>query len=127
MEISPALLAFLGAIIGAMIGATVAPFVQWQIEKRRQRMAYRRELIATWRKLFEDFTDGKISGLPDEEVDYMLAKRSDFVSFMAHSKIDWKQPFTKSETEFLENASIHPMIFKYLEETVRLEKEWKLI
>jgi tetrahydromethanopterin S-methyltransferase subunit F len=74
MEISPAFLTFLGAIIGAMIGAMLAPFVQWQIEKRRHQLAYRKELIATWRKLFEGFNDSKISGLPDEEILYMLMK-----------------------------------------------------
>ncbi len=127
MEISPAFLTFLGAIIGAMIGATLAPFVQWQVEKRRHRLSYRKELIANWRKLFERFNDSKISGLPDEEITYQLVKHSDFIIFMEYSRRQGNRQLPKGEEEFLENALIHPLIHRYMRETVRLEKEWGLV
>ena len=76
MEISPAILTFLGAILGAMIGATVSPFVQWQIEKKRQRLAYRREQIARWHKMFEKYTDSDTWKLPDEDLLYYLTKEA---------------------------------------------------
>lgn len=36
-------------LISGVIASLVAPWVQWAIEKRRNRMSYRRELIASWR------------------------------------------------------------------------------
>ncbi len=57
----------------------------------------------------------------------MLAKHSDFVSFVKHSKIRGSHRLPKGEMEFVENAEIHPLIYMYMQETVRLEKEWKLV
>jgi hypothetical protein len=120
-------LTFLGAIAGAMIGATVAPIVQWQIEKRRQRMTYRRELISRWRTMLEKFNDRRGSGLPDEDLLYMLTRDGDFIAFNAYSTIKVSQDLLPGEKEFLENSEIHPLIYLYFKEVARLEKVWKLL
>ena len=45
-KILPALLGFLAGIVGSL----VAPWVNWGIEKRRERLRYKRELIRSWRE-----------------------------------------------------------------------------
>jgi hypothetical protein len=127
MEISPAILTFFGAILGAMIGATVSPFVQWQIEKKRQRLAYKRELISRWRKMFEKYTDTDTWKLPDKDLLYSLTKESDYLSFITYSTVKGSHQLPASEKEFLANSYLHHSIYLYLQEIVRLEKEWKLL
>jgi hypothetical protein len=127
MGIWTTLLPFLGAVIGAMIGATVSPLVQWQIEKKRQKLTYKRELISRWRKMFERYNSDKNSGLDDEVILGWLMKEGDFATFMAYSKVSGSHQLPEEEKESVENAGIHPLIYMYLRETARLEKEWKLI
>jgi hypothetical protein len=108
MQTLPTILTVLGAIAGAMIGATVAPFVQWQIEKRRQRMTYRRELISRWRTMLEKFNDRRSSGLPDEDLLYLLTRDGDFITFSAYSTVKGSDDLLPGEKEFLENSEMHP-------------------
>ena len=121
------LLPFLGAIIGALIGATLAPFVNWHIEKKKQRLAYRKELVSRWRTLFEEYADAETAQWPGETVLEMLGKRADFLSFAGHTSRRQPYQLSKSEEEYVQNCGIHPLIFTYLQETVELEKKWKLI
>jgi len=46
LQFLPAIL----ALIGALAGSLIAPIVQWSIEKRRGKAAYRRTMIERWRK-----------------------------------------------------------------------------
>ena len=110
-----------------MIGATVAPLVQWQIEKKRQQLAYKRELISRWRKMFERYASEKNSDYDDEIILGWLIKEGDFATFLAYSKIDGSYQLPKDEKESVGNAGIHPLIYLYMRETAKLEKEWKLI
>ena len=126
MQTLPTILTVLGAIAGAMIGATVAPFVQWQIEKRRQRMAYRRELVSRWRTMLEKFNDRRSSGLPDEDLLYLLTRDGDFITFSAYSSVRGSEDLLPGEKEFLENSEMHPLIYLYFKEVGKLEKKWKL-
>ncbi len=121
------LLPFLGAVIGALIGAILAPFVNWQIEKKKQRLAYRKELISKWRKLFEEYADAETVQWPDETVFEMLGKRADFMSFAGHTSGRKRYKLSEPEEEYVQNCGIHPLIYIYLQEVVELEKEWKLI
>ena len=127
MEISPAILTFLGAVLGAMIGATVSPLVQWQIEKKRQRLTYRRELISRWRKLFDKYADSDTWGLPDEDLTYQLMKESGFLSFMTHASPTGSYQLSEKDIEILDNGQVHHLIYHYFQEIVRLEIEWKLL
>ena len=54
------------ALVGGLAGSLIAPVVQWSIEKRRGKAAYRREMIARWRKAIDvhDFHDRWIEGVP---------------------------------------------------------------
>ena len=121
------LLPFLGAIIGALIGAILAPFVNWHLEKKKQRLAYRKELVSQWRALFEEYAGAETVQWPDETVLEMLSKRADFLSFAGHTSKRKRYQLSESEEEHVQNCGIHPLIYIYLQEIVELEKEWKLV
>lgn len=121
------LLPFLGAVIGALIGAILAPFVNWHIEKKKQRLAYRKELISRWKTLFEEYANAETAQWPDETVLEMLGKKADFLSFAGHTSRRKRYQLSESEEEYVQNCGIHPLIYIYLKEIVELEKEWKLI
>jgi hypothetical protein len=121
------MLPFLGAVIGSLIGATLAPFVNWQIEKKKQRLAYRKDLISRWRALFEEYATAEIAQWPDETALEMLGKKADFLSFAGHTYGRKSYQLSKSEEEYVQNCGIHPLIFSYLQEIVKLEIEWRLI
>ena len=38
-------------LAGGAIGSLFAPWANWGIEKRKQKLAYRRELVAKWRRM----------------------------------------------------------------------------
>jgi hypothetical protein len=38
------------ALVSGAVGSLLAPWAQWGVEKRRERLAHRRVLVATWRK-----------------------------------------------------------------------------
>jgi hypothetical protein len=50
-----------GLIAGAL-GSLIAPWVQWGIEQRREKLKYRRNLVEKWRNYIENnFDKGKIN------------------------------------------------------------------
>jgi hypothetical protein len=129
MEFFPTLLPFLGAVIGAMIGATVSPFVQWQIEKKRQRLAYRRELILRWRKMLEEVVNNRADKWAGKEIHQIMFTQGDFASLVMYSRdpknttdSEWK-----NYIEMGEKYGIPPMIMHYIHELQRLEEQWKLV
>jgi hypothetical protein len=77
--------------------------------------------------MLEKFNDRRGSGLPDEDLLYMLTRDGDFITFNAYSTIKGSQDLLPGEREFLENSEMHPLIYLYFKEVARLEKEWKLL
>ena len=39
------------AVISLVVGAIIGPYINWGIEQKKQKLAYRRELVTSWRKL----------------------------------------------------------------------------
>lgn len=53
IKVEGALIASLLGLLGGIIGSLVAPWVNWGIEKRREKMKYRRDLVQKWRDAIE--------------------------------------------------------------------------
>ena len=47
------------AIIGLVVGAIIGPYVNWGIEKKKQKLAYRRDLVAKWRAMLQEVAHEK--------------------------------------------------------------------
>lgn len=60
------LIAAASGAIAAVIGSLIEPWVQWAVERRRDRQKYRRKLIQSWRELISEQV-GKTTQLPEIE------------------------------------------------------------
>lgn len=107
------------AFAGALVGSLIAPLVNWGIEKRRNRIAYRRELIKQWRA--------------DIQTNY-----ESFPQFSSSASYAAIRPhLTKEAVSKLEKPVFHsraqlgragdPMRHLLLDEISRIEREWKLV
>jgi hypothetical protein len=108
------LLATILGFIAGVIGSLVAPWVHWGIEKRRQKMNYRRQLIKEWR----------------EEIDFDVA---DFPNKARYSSL---RPHLSKETiDAIEGNEITIRMGRkgdvikglLLDDIAKIEKQWDLI
>jgi hypothetical protein len=120
------LAAIVGAVAGIItgsIGSLFAPWANWGIEKRKQKLAYQRELVIKWRAMIEEVAHK--NSLPDEDenyapVDYSIDRHRDFYSLKPHLK---KTLGRDSGEPWSDDGELKILI----DEVARIEKEWGLI
>ncbi len=141
------LTAVIGAIAGLISGSIasiIAPWVNWRIEQRKQKLAYRRELISKWRAMIFHIVSIYES---DEETNAetffdLLNREQDYLSL--------KQHISNETFEKLSKADITPGVINVVvrgglhsgserinpidnfasiltDEVSRIEKEWDLV
>ena len=108
--------AFFG-LVSSAIASLVAPWVNWRIEQKREKLAYKKEMIRRWREFLNDRDyDG-----------------TQFSGSVIYSEI---RPHLSSETlQSIESNRITIRLGRggdvirslVLDDIVRLEKEWDLI
>ena len=69
-------------LLGGVVGSLIAPWVNWGIEKRRQKLAYRRELVASWRKMIQSVTRNPRDG--GKSLVFHLERYDRFYSLKPH-------------------------------------------
>ena len=121
--ILPALLGFLAGVLGA----TITPLIQWNIEKKRLKLAYRRELIASWRKAIAELAQTVAPQTSDEEAFQLLAKNSAFYSLAPHLDDNAINKTIAEHEQLIRDLNIHAVVAALIEEIERMEKEWGLI
>jgi hypothetical protein len=127
----------ISGIVGFATGAIaslVAPWVNWGIEKKRQKLNYKREQVAKWRKMIEEVADAQEShkndlhsGLSHEPLwaRQLLERHADFYSL---------QPYLSTKTRaaldgrtFLVGTTIESSLAYMVDDIARIEKKWDLI
>jgi len=78
-----ALIAAAGGLVGGLITGIIAPHVAWGIEKKKQKLSYRRELISKWRAMLQEVAREK-SDLKTTRL--KLESHGDFYSLWPHLK-----------------------------------------
>jgi hypothetical protein len=132
-----ALVAGLGGLVGGLLSAIVAPHVNWGIEKRKQKLEYRRQLIKSWRNMitwvafeYEHRTEEDnrtfVEVLQNKEDFFSLrphlsARAKDFINAAAESRA-----ITGPETKHFANPTA-PFVATFVNEIARIEKEWNLV
>jgi hypothetical protein len=113
------------AMLGGLITGVVAPHVAWGIEKKNQKLAYRRELIDKWRAMLAEAAQQDIGrGKETEKLLAFLEKHKDFYSLSPQLPSD-----NSYEAYYQRHASLSvPVYLRYLtDEISRIEKEWDLV
>ncbi|WP_345525115.1 hypothetical protein [Nocardioides endophyticus] len=102
--------ALIGVIAGA-VGSLAAPWAQWGIEKRRERLTHRRALVSTWR-----------AGLSSWEM--ALRRGDEHEHFASYMTTEWYlslQPHVAGQL-----ASAQDVTDFLADEISRVEREWDL-
>ena len=112
------------ALVSGAIGSLFAPWANWGIEKRKQKLEYRKELIKRWRAMLAELAAQEI-GTDDAKPLALLEKHEDFYSLSNHIDSD-SNPYGEYRKR---KASLNtPVFLRYLaHEISRIEKEWDLI
>jgi hypothetical protein len=113
------------AVVSLIVGAIIGPYINWGIEKRKQKLAYRRELVAKWRTMLAEAGNGDIGrGKETDKLLAFLEKHKDFYSLTPHLPTD-----DSYEKYYKRHASLSvPVYHRYLtDEISRIEKEWDLL
>lgn len=113
-----------GLITGA-IGSLVAPWANWLVEKKKQKLAYRRQLISDARTaissiILQSVYDGKSGGPKSTdatEVIIKLSMQKDILYFF---------PSITMELD-TDGKGVSDLTFRLLDELSKKEKEWDLI
>ena len=109
------------AIIGLVVGAIIGPYVNWGIEKKKQKLVYRRDLVAKWRAMLQEVAHEKGD---NARTRLLLESHRDFYSFFPHLK----QRSTPIDDKLLDTFSpeLSPLITHLVNEVERIEREWDL-
>ena len=114
------LTAIVSAVIGGAIASLLAPFVAWQIEKKKIRLETRRQLIAAARAFLQ------VDHAKKEIAESDVYSRLRF--FLNHELVKKLE----SDAILIElgggrGAGVDNFSSKLLDEVARIEKEWDLI
>jgi hypothetical protein len=118
--------AIVGAVAGIItgsIGSLFAPWANWGIEKQKQKLAHRRELVAKWREMVAETS--KQTGVNAE---LYIHSHKDYYSLLPHLRKEG----IKARTEAIRAVSVKPypilpILMLILEDIDRIEREWDLV
>lgn len=118
-----ALVGAFGAVIGSLFTVVIGPHVIWGIEKRKQKLAHRRELIAKWREMAAETS--KQIGV---DVELYIHSHKDYFSLLPHLKREGAKARMKLISETMQTPyAITPALVYLLEEIDRIERKWDLV
>lgn len=118
-----ALVAGLGAVIGSLLTVAIGPHVMWGIEKRKQKLAHRRELVAKWREMAAETS--KQIGV---DVELYIHSHKDYYSLLPHLKKEGVNARIELIRETMQTPYvITPALIYILGEIDRIEHEWDLV
>jgi hypothetical protein len=126
MDLAQYLIPAAAGLLSGVVGSLVAPWIQWGIEGRRERMKARRELLAQARALLADPPPvAEFRRLPR----YFQIKR-----FLAASTItNIAGEFDERGSEVIQlvmggpHGGIHPYAHEVLKDLSNAEKKWGLV
>jgi hypothetical protein len=117
-----ALVAAVSAVVGGLIPGIVAPHVAWGIEKRKQKLVYRRELISKWRAMLQEIAQEKGDNASTR---LRLERHRDFYSFLPHLRSGDAALINEHIVNKF-SPEISPLITHLVDEVERIEREWDL-
>lgn len=110
------------AVVSLVVGAIVGPYINWGIEKRKQKLAYRRELVRKWRAMLAEAAKEDLER-DDTRILAILERHEDFYSLTNHVDSNHYPEYRKR------HASLDvPVFHRYLADQIsRIEREWDLV
>lgn len=134
--------AVIGGIAGLVTGAVsslVAPWINWGIEKQRERYRYRQQMIREWRQMVVDVRAEYESGQRDGLFLLLLEKQPGYISFSQHLSKGEKESLRKAQGDLnavkIVMVAKHTNLINPIDDFVerlsyqirKIEEEWDLI
>lgn len=106
------------SIVSLVVGAIIGPYIHWGIEKKKQKLAYRRDLIANWRAMLQEVAQEKGD---NTKTRLLLESHRDFYSFLPHLR----QRSTPIDDNLLDTFSpeLSPLITHLVNGVERIERQ----
>jgi len=112
------------ALVSAIVTSLLAPHINWGIEKKKEKFAYKRKLIADWRAMLAEAAQENVGG-DDVKLLAYLEKDKYYYSLTSHIPND-KDAYAKYRKRHATAST--PVFLRYLSDVIaRLEKEWGLL
>jgi hypothetical protein len=106
----------ISGLVSGALGSLVAPWINWRIEKKREKLAHKRELIRRWREfLSKDFDQLEFSG---------TAVYSEIRAHLSGATLESIES-NKITVRLGRGGNVIRSLV--LDDIARLEKEWDLI
>jgi hypothetical protein len=130
--IQVAIIGGVAGLVTGVIGSLIAPWANWLIEKRKQKLAYRRELVAKWRKMVEEVNlFSSREELTHKQTREMLVKHVDYYSLHPHlqEKVLKKhnKVIDKIKTPDYKVFGTYTILTFLVDQIAEIEKKWKLV
>jgi hypothetical protein len=136
------LAAIVGAVAGIItgsIGSLFAPWANWRVEQRKQRLLYRRELIVKWRAMLAELRTGlqdtirKVGDLDYADNDmehltfrYRLENHPDYPTFRPYITLEASKEINEVAYEVW-NHQVWAALNRIELIIYQVEKKWKLV
>ncbi|HLL74197.1 MAG TPA: hypothetical protein VK421_02955 [Pyrinomonadaceae bacterium] len=132
------ILAVIG-VVGGAFGSMFAPWANWGVEKRKQRLAYRRELVVKWREMLVSIkTELKEIYRKIGDVDYVdldmhhltlqaqLDKHPEYLSLKPYIAFDVVKKINRAGLDVW-NSNVEAALYEIEFVIYKMEKKWKLV
>ena len=123
-------MAALFGLIAGVVGSLIAPWVNWGIEKRREKLLFRRQQLTNWRQLIHDVSEYQVQSI--EETRHSIFRElvqghKHFYSLEAHLSERTLSLIENTGGKFWSHDGVD-RAFRGLQADVnRIERDWKLI
>jgi hypothetical protein len=129
------------AVISLVAGGLLGPSVNWGIEKKKQKLTYRKELVGKWRDMLADVTKTYLGQQPEYSVPLVeiLERHKDFFSLKPHLCSQMREALRKAwdevgtiEITTINDGTAHinrpdPLISLLVNEVAAIEEAWGLV
>lgn len=121
-----AIIGGLAGILTGLVSSFLAPWANWGIEKRRQKLMHRKELVKSWRAMIANQISNPETGKWNKRA---LLERPEYMSLRPHLSSEAEDRI-KLGLKSHEDGSgpIMPALLEIMiEEIDRIEQEWDLV
>ena len=117
------------ALVAGAIGSLVAPWVNWGVEKRRQRFERRKEMVESWRQLLRDVSEFTV--VENEDVRYapligLLSAHAAYFSLQPHLSQETRDAIEATRRRFWGCEHVQIAFDLLVRDINRIERDWDL-
>ena len=126
---------FWSALVGGLIASVVSPWVRWGIEKRSNKQAFRRDLVANWRTMIAHVATYLDNAEEGQGVRFFLERHPDYPSLKPHLSPNSLDAIASRQGIAMRPAlaigedqgETHPALLLMTDDVARIERDWDLV